>query len=68
MRNRPSFQIGLIPEYVIQDDEATKNVDEEVVMLTDVLRLLRADKDRDITVRIQELLFAALGKEIIVLN
>ena len=62
VRNRPSFQIGLIPEYVIQDDDTTKEVDEEVVMLIDVLRLLRADKDRDITVRIQELLFRRLGQ------
>ena len=62
VRNRPSFQIGLIPEYVIQDDDTTENVDEEVVMLIDVLRLLRADKDRDITVRIQELLFRRLGQ------
>lgn len=63
VRNRPSFQIALVPEYVTPDDDLTEDVDEEAVALSEILRLLRADKDRDIAVRIQELLFRRLGQQ-----
>jgi penicillin-binding protein 2 len=59
-RNRPSFEVALIPGQIEEDDPTTESVNEEAEALVQILRILRADVDPDIAVRIQELMFRRL--------
>lgn len=63
VRNRPSFEIAIIPEFLPQDDPDTKDVDEEAQEIEKVLRILRADSDKDVALRIAEGMFKKLGYE-----
>jgi penicillin-binding protein 2 len=60
-RNRPSFEVALIPEYIADNDPATAE-DEEALAIENVLRVLRADRDPNIALRIAELMFRRLGR------
>ena len=44
MRNRPSFEVALVPEFLVQDNTDTEAVDEEAEEIAKVLRILRADR------------------------
>ncbi|MBX3015440.1 MAG: penicillin-binding protein 2 [Caldilineaceae bacterium] len=60
-RNRPSFEVAIVPEDIPFDDPATP-ADEEAVEIEKVLHVLRADTDTDIALRIAELMFRRLGR------
>jgi len=60
-RNRPSFEIGVVPEDLPYDDPETEQ-DEEALEIAKVLRLLGADTDEETALRIAELLFLRLGR------
>lgn len=62
VRNRPSFEVALVPEFIPEDDEETP-INEEREAIAAVLKLLDADQDPEIAVRIQELLFRRLGQQ-----
>jgi cell division protein FtsI/penicillin-binding protein 2 len=63
VRNRPSFEMALVPEDLPFDDPDTEEVDEEAIEIEKVLRILRADTDRDVALRMAEILFIKLGYE-----
>lgn len=60
-RNRPSFEVALIPEDIPFDDPDTP-VDEEASAIQNVLHVLRADSDPNVALRIAELMFRRLGR------
>ncbi len=60
VRNRPSFEIALVPEFLPPDDEDTET-DEEAQEIERVLMILSADKDQDVALRIGEMMFKKLG-------
>jgi penicillin-binding protein 2 len=60
-RNRPSFEVGLVPEDLPFDDPET-GVDEEAVEIEKILRVLGVDSDRDTGLRLAELMFRRLGR------
>ncbi len=60
VRNQPSFEIALIPEFLPTDDEETE-VDEEAKEIERVLLILGADKDKDVALRVGEMMFKKLG-------
>ena len=60
-RNRPSFEIGVVPEDLPYDDPETEQ-DEEALEIAKVLRLLGADTDEETALRIAEILFLRLGR------
>ncbi len=60
-RNRPSFEIAVVPEDIPFDDPDTLQ-DEEALEIEKVLHALRADTDQDIALRIAELMFRRLGR------
>ena len=60
VRNRPSFEVSLVPEDLVDDLEETE-ADEEAAEIEKVLRILRADTDKDVALRIAELMFKRLG-------
>ena len=59
-RNRPSFEIAIVPEDLPFDDPETDE-DEEALEIAKVLHLIRADSDEEIALRIAELMFSAPG-------
>ncbi len=61
-RNRPSFEIALVPEYIPEDDTDTDDVDEEAQEIEKVLRLIKADTNPDVALRMGEILFRKLGR------
>ncbi|MBP8291168.1 MAG: penicillin-binding protein 2 [Caldilineaceae bacterium] len=61
VRNRPSFEIAVVPADLTQDDIETEAVDEEAQEIELVLRMLRADSDTDVALRIGEIMFRKLG-------
>ena len=61
VRNRPSFEIAVVPADLTQDDIETEGVDEEALEIERVLRVLRADSDSDVALRIGEIMFRKLG-------
>lgn len=61
-RNRPSFEIALVPAYIPEDDSDTKAVDEEAREIEKVLRLLKADTNPNVALRMGEILFRKLGR------
>jgi len=63
VRNRPSFEVALVPEDLPFDDPETEEVDEEAIEIEKVLRILRTDTDRDVALRMAEILFIKLGYE-----
>jgi penicillin-binding protein 2 len=60
VRNQPSFEIALVPALLPFDEEATE-VDEEAQEIERVLLILGADTDKDIALRIGEMMFKKLG-------
>ena len=61
-RNKPSFEIALVPEDLVSDDPETTNVDEEAQEIAAVLHLLRADSDKEVALRVAEIMFRTLGR------
>ncbi len=61
-RNKPSFEIALVPEDLPVDNPDTKNVDEESDEIAQVLSLLHADTDPKIALRMAEIMFRTLGR------
>ena len=61
-RNKPSFEIALVPEDLAEDNADTKNVDEEAQEIASVLHLLRADSDKEVALRVAEIMFRTLGR------
>ena len=60
-RNRPSFEIGLVPEDLPFDDPETE-ADEEAVAVEEVLRAIGVDASEDMALRIAEIMFLRLGR------
>jgi penicillin-binding protein 2 len=60
-RNKPSFEIALVPEDLPFDDPATE-LDERNEAITQVLHVLKADTDQNVALRIAELMFRRLGR------
>ena len=60
-RNRPSFEVSLVPDETPTDDPDTE-IDEEAAEIEKVLRLIEADTDPEIAIRIGELMFRRLGR------
>lgn len=61
VRNRPSFEVALVPEDLPFDELDTEDVDEEALEIEKVLRILRADSDPDVALRMATILFNKLG-------
>jgi cell division protein FtsI/penicillin-binding protein 2 len=61
VRNRPSFEIAVVPADLELDDLDTEGVDEEALEIERVLQMLRADTDTDVALRIGEIMFRKLG-------
>lgn len=61
-RNRPSFEISLVPEYLPLDDPETTDVNEQGQEIERLLVVLRADRDESIAIRIAETMFRRLGR------
>lgn len=61
VRNRPSFEVALVPEDLPFDDLDTPEIDEEAVEIEKVLRILRADSDPEVALRMAAILFNKLG-------
>lgn len=62
VRNRPSFEIGVVPEDLPFDDPETPDRDEELDEIVRVLEALGAGRDEEVALRIAELMFRALGR------
>ncbi len=60
-RNRPSFEIGVVPEDLPFNDPETEQ-DEEALEIAKVLRLVGADTDEEVSLRIAEIMFLRLGR------
>ncbi|MBX3051789.1 MAG: penicillin-binding protein 2 [Caldilineaceae bacterium] len=60
-RNRPSFVIALVPAELPDDDIAT-DVDEERQAIERLLRVLKADTDREVALNLAEVMFLRLGR------
>ena len=60
-RNRPSFEIGIVPEDLPFDDPDTEQ-DEEALEIAKVLRLMGADTDEEVALRVAEIMFQRLGR------
>jgi penicillin-binding protein 2 len=60
-RNRPSFEIALVPEDLPFDDPETAE-NEELNKITHALQMLGAETDREVALRIAELMFRRLGR------
>ncbi len=61
VRNRPSFEIAVVPIDLPLDDLETEDIDEERQAIDKVLMVLHADTDREVALRIAELMFNKLG-------
>ena len=61
-RNRPSFVIAVIPADLPPDDIATE-FNEQRIALERLLAVLEADSDREMAIRIAEVMFLHLGRE-----
>ena len=60
-RNRPTFDVSIVPEDLPLDDPDTEQ-DEEALAIEQVLYTLRADSDPEIAIRIAELMVRRLGR------
>ena len=61
-RNRPSFEIGLVPEDLPFDDPATPDVNEEWQAIEDVLVAIGAADNEEMALRMAEIMFRRLGR------
>ena len=62
VRNRPSFEVSIVPEDLPFDDLETPDIDEQALEIEKVLRTLRADVDPAIATRMGEIMFRRLGR------
>jgi len=62
VRNRPSFEIALVPADLPYDDLETE-LDEESEQIEQVLRLLNAHQDDSVALRIAQLMLTRLGRD-----
>ena len=60
-RNRPSYQLAIVPGELPDDLFETDGVDEEYAAIVDILTAMNVENDRDATVRIQTTFFRQLG-------
>lgn len=60
-RNRPSFQLAVVPDKLPDDDPDTDGVDEEYEAILDILLALESQTDRDAALRMQYLFLNILG-------
>lgn len=60
-RNRPSFEIAVVPEFLAEDDIETEQ-NEEFLEIEEILLALRANSDAEVAVRIAETMFRLLGR------
>lgn len=60
-RNRPSFEIALVPEDLPIDDPETP-ANERLDEIIEVLHVMHADSDREVALRMAELMFRRLGR------
>lgn len=61
VRNRPSFEVALVPEYLTEDDIDTADSDEEALEIEKVLKILRVESEPQVVLRMAEILFKKLG-------
>jgi penicillin-binding protein 2 len=61
VRNRPSFEISLVPDDLPFNDPETE-IDEQAEEIERILQVLNAGEDRDVAIRIEELMFRQLGR------
>lgn len=64
VRNRPTFQISIVPEDIPFDDLLTPDVDEEAAEIETFLIALGADQDQrqEVAIRIAEIMLRRLGR------
>ncbi len=60
-RNHPSYQVGIVPEDLPDDDVETPDVNEEFEAVLDILLALEVHTYQDRNLEIQRTLFRALG-------
>jgi penicillin-binding protein 2 len=60
-RNRPSFEVGIVPNDLPDNDPETEQ-NEEALEIAKVLRLIGADTDEEVALRISEIMFLRLGR------
>lgn len=60
-RNRPSFEIALVPEDIPEDDTSTPE-NEESDEIERILRLLRVDTNEELALRVADIMFRQLGR------
>ena len=60
-RNRPSFEIGLVPEDLPFDDPETEP-DEEAVAISEILHTIGVDENEAVALRMAEIMFLRLGR------
>lgn len=60
-RNRPSFEVALVPEDIPFDDLETEQ-NEELLAIEEILRAIGADTDEAMALRIAEVMFLRLGR------
>lgn len=61
VRNRPTFEVGIVPDDLPYNDLST-DIDEEAVEIERVLVALGAEEDPQIALRIAEVMFRRLGR------
>ncbi len=59
-RNRPSYQLAIVPSELTDDDVDTE-IDEEFEAIVEILAAMKIESDRDATVRIQTAFFQQFG-------
>lgn len=62
VRNRPTFEVGIVPDDLPYDDPLTPDVNEESQEIERVLVALGAADDPDTALRIAEVMFRRLGR------
>ena len=60
-RNRPSFEIGLVPDDLPFDDPDTEP-DEEAVAIAEILHTIGVDENEAVALRMAEIMFLKLGR------
>ncbi|HXF60535.1 MAG TPA: penicillin-binding protein 2 [Caldilineaceae bacterium] len=60
-RNRPSFEVGIVPEDLPFDDPETAE-DEEAAEIAEILQVLGVDSEPEMALRLAELMFRRLGR------
>ena len=60
-RNRPSFEIGLVPDDLPFDDPDTEQ-DEEAVAIAEILHTIGVDENETVALRMAEIMFLKLGR------